>query len=124
MPAAPSAPPLPGIGCKFEYLIHIGIQSIREIFVFVVTRPIKRKIDTKYKLPLLNWVAIPPTKIGETVFNEIDDENIYKSVDFTEFEESFKLRSQADSLVKGNKVKGNVHMYVFLDSIWRVSAGT
>lgn len=59
-------------------------------------------------MPLLNWVAIPPTKIGETVFSEIDDENVYKLVDFTEFEESFKLKSQVDSLKKGNAVKGNV----------------
>lgn len=76
-------------------------------FIVVVTRPIKRKIDTKYKLPLLNWVAIPPTKIGETVFSEVNDENIYKAVDFTEFEESFKLKSQGDSLQKGGVLKGN-----------------
>lgn len=84
MLAAPIAPPLPGLG---------------------FARPIKRKIDTKYKLPLLNWVAIPPTKINETVFNEINDENIYKAVDFTEFEESFKLKSQGDSHPKGDAIK-------------------
>ena len=75
--------------------------------VVAVARPIKRKIDTKYKLPLLNWVAIPPTKINETVFNEINDENIYKAVDFTEFEESFKLKSQGDSHPKGDAIKGS-----------------
>ena len=57
---------------------------------------------------MLNWVAIPPTKIVETVFNEIDDENIHKIVDFTEFEESFKLKSQVDSHAKGNLSNGNV----------------
>lgn len=56
---------------------------------------------------MLNWVAIPPTKIGQTVFNEIDDENIYKAVDFTEFEESFKLKFQADSHVKEKLLNGN-----------------
>jgi len=91
---------------------HFIINS--PTFVVIVIRPLKRKIDTKYKLPLLNWVALPPTKINETVFGEIDDENIYKSVDFTEFEESFKLKLQADSHAKGAALKGNVlHMNEF-----------
>ena len=57
-------------------------------------RPLKKKIETKYKLPLLNWVALPPTKINGTIFSDIDDENVHKVVDFTEFEEIFKLKSQ------------------------------
>ena len=71
---------------------------------------------------MLNWVAIPPTKIGQTVFNEIDDENIYKLVDFTEFEESFKLKFQADSHVKDKLLNGNlcimhvmyIHMFMVM----------
>ncbi|XP_065897547.1 formin-like protein 2 isoform X2 [Dysidea avara] len=78
-PAAPNAPPLPGVGFM---------------------RPLKKKIETKYKLPLLNWVALPPTKINGTIFSDLDDENVHKVVDFTEFEETFKLKSQGESLPK------------------------
>jgi len=68
--------------------------------LIVAMRPLKKKIETKYKLPLLNWVALPPTKINGTIFSEIDDDNVHKVVDFTEFEETFKLKSQAESLPK------------------------
>ena len=67
---------------------------------FTAMRPLKKKIETKYKLPLLNWVALPPTKINGTIFGDIDDDNVHKVVDFTEFEETFKLKSQAESLSK------------------------
>ena len=69
---------------------------------------------------MLNWVSIPPTKIGETVFNEIDDENIYKLVDFTEFEESFKLKFQADSHAKEKLSKGNVYAYYVREGTYAV----
>jgi hypothetical protein len=28
------------------------------------------------KLPTLNWVTIPPNKVHETIFKEIDDERV------------------------------------------------
>ena len=40
--------------------------------------PSKRKIQTKYKLPTLNWQALKPGQVKGTVFAEIDDENIIK----------------------------------------------
>ena len=58
----------------------------------------KRKIETKYRLPLLNWVTIPPTQVANTVFAQIDDEKILKTLDFEDFEEIFKGRGQ-----NGNK---------------------
>lgn len=57
--------------------------------------PNKRKIETKYKLPLLNWVTLPATQIAGTVFHQLDDESILKLLDFTDFEETFKTKSQA-----------------------------
>ena len=38
----------------------------------------KRKIETKYRLSLLNWVTIPPTQVANTVFAYIADEKILK----------------------------------------------
>ena len=57
--------------------------------------PNKRKIETKYRLPLLNWVAIPPTQISGTVFTQLDDESVLKQIDFTDFEETFKAKGQS-----------------------------
>lgn len=52
---------------------------------------IKRKVQTKYKLPTLNWVALKPNQVRGTIFNELDDEKIHKSIDFMDFEEKFKI---------------------------------
>lgn len=65
------------------------------LYVAQGLHPNKRKIETKYKLPLLNWVTIPATQIAGTVFNQLDDETVFKELDFTEFEETFKTKAQA-----------------------------
>ena len=52
---------------------------------------IKRKVQTKYKLPTLNWVALKPNQVRGTIFNELDDEKLHKSIDFVDFEEKFKI---------------------------------
>ncbi|XP_064401214.1 formin-like protein 1 isoform X1 [Halichondria panicea] len=86
-PGGPGAPPLPPLGGKF------GIRGG------------KRKIETKYRLPLLNWSSIPATQIAGTVFTEMDDEKIIKLIDFTEFEETFKLNTPANNEPDGEGVK-------------------
>jgi hypothetical protein len=52
---------------------------------------IKRKVQTKYKLPTLNWIALKPNQVRGTIFNELDDEKIFKRIDFSDFEERFKI---------------------------------
>ncbi|XP_050738380.1 formin-like protein isoform X2 [Eriocheir sinensis] len=52
---------------------------------------IKKKVNTKYKLPTLNWVALKPNQVRGTVFNELDDEKLFSVIDFLEFEEQFKI---------------------------------
>lgn len=52
---------------------------------------IKRKVQTKYKLPTLNWVALKPNQVRGTIFNELDDEKLHKAIDFADFEEKFKI---------------------------------
>lgn len=59
---------------------------------------IKRKVQTKYKLPTLNWVALKPNQVRGTIFNELDDEKIFKSIDFVDFEEKFKIGMGAGAL--------------------------
>lgn len=65
---------------------------------------IKRKVQTKYKLPTLNWVALKPNQVRGTIFNELDDENVFKTIDFADFEERFKIfgtGTLADSEIDG-----------------------
>jgi hypothetical protein len=51
---------------------------------------IKRKIQTKYRLPNLNWIALKPQQVKGTVFCELDDEKLFELIDFNRFEELFK----------------------------------
>lgn len=39
---------------------------------------IKRKIETKYRLPNLNWIALKPQQVKGTIFCELDDEKLLK----------------------------------------------
>ncbi|XP_071811817.1 formin-like protein 2 isoform X2 [Apostichopus japonicus] len=62
---------------------------------------IKKRINTKYRLPILNWVAFKPNQISGTVFSELDDDKVMKDIDFNEFEETFKTIQP----VKGGKTQ-------------------
>lgn len=39
---------------------------------------IKKKIQTKYKLPNLNWTPLKPGQVRGTVFTDLDDEKYFK----------------------------------------------
>ncbi|CAH1963643.1 unnamed protein product [Acanthoscelides obtectus] len=52
---------------------------------------IKRKVQTKYKLPTVNWIALKPNQVKGTVFNELDDDKLHSCIDFIDFEERFKI---------------------------------
>lgn len=75
-PPAPGPPPLPGV-------IPPGGPGD--------TKTIKRSIQTTYKLPTLNWIALKPNQVRGTIFNELDDDKLHKCIDFQDFEERFKL---------------------------------
>lgn len=51
---------------------------------------IKRKIETKYRLPNLNWIVLKPQQVKGTIFCELDDEKLLNVIDFETFEEKFK----------------------------------
>ncbi|KAG6452874.1 hypothetical protein O3G_MSEX007842 [Manduca sexta] len=50
-----------------------------------------KKVDTKYKLPTLNWIALKPNQVRGTIFNELDEERPRRRINFTEFEEKFRI---------------------------------
>lgn len=39
---------------------------------------IKKKIQTKYRLPVLNWTPMKPQQVKGTVFADLDDEKLYR----------------------------------------------
>lgn len=54
-------------------------------------KTIRRPTQTVYKLPTLNWVPLKPNQVKGTIFNELDDDKLHKTINFNEFEEKFKL---------------------------------
>ncbi|KAI8777890.1 formin-like protein isoform X3 [Biomphalaria glabrata] len=73
-PGAPPPPPPPGLG-----LSPIDAMTI------------KKKIQTKYRLPVLNWTPLKPQQLKGTIFSDLDDEKLYNVIDFNEFEDIFRL---------------------------------
>ncbi|XP_056672975.1 formin-like protein 1 isoform X6 [Monodelphis domestica] len=58
----------------------------------------KKPIQTKFRMPVFNWVALKPNQITGTVFTEINDEKVLQELDMSDFEEQFKTKSQGPSL--------------------------
>uniref|UniRef100_A0A3Q1H3L8 Formin-like 1a n=1 Tax=Acanthochromis polyacanthus TaxID=80966 RepID=A0A3Q1H3L8_9TELE len=56
----------------------------------------KKTIQTKFRMPLLNWQALKPNQVTGTVFNELDDEQILGELNMEMFEEQFKTRAQGN----------------------------
>ncbi|XP_071327693.1 formin-like protein 1 [Trachinotus anak] len=56
----------------------------------------KKTIQTKFRMPLLNWQPLKPNQVSGTVFNELDDEQILGELNMDMFEEHFKTRAQGN----------------------------
>ncbi|XP_038830890.1 formin-like protein 1 [Salvelinus namaycush] len=56
----------------------------------------KKPIQTKYRMPSLNWQALKPNQVSGTVFNELDDELVLGELNMDAFEEQFKTKAQTD----------------------------
>ncbi|XP_040294582.1 formin-like protein 1 [Bufo bufo] len=61
---------------------------------------IKKTIQPKYRMPILNWVALKPTQITGTVFTQLNDEKVLQELDMSEFENQFKTKAQGPSQSK------------------------
>ncbi|XP_067869288.1 formin-like protein 1 [Heterodontus francisci] len=59
---------------------------------------VKQPIKTKFRMPILNWVALKPNQINGTVFTELDDEKLLQELNMAEFEERFKTKAQGSSV--------------------------
>ncbi|KAJ8404276.1 hypothetical protein AAFF_G00340490 [Aldrovandia affinis] len=54
----------------------------------------KKLIQTKNRMPLLNWQALKPNQVTGTVFNDLDDEHVLEELNMDAFEEMFKTKAQ------------------------------
>ncbi|XP_063315397.1 formin-like protein 1 [Pelobates fuscus] len=58
---------------------------------------IKRPVQTKLRMQVLNWMPLKPTQINGTVFTQLDDEKVLQELDMSDFEEQFKTKAQGPS---------------------------
>ncbi|XP_054987626.1 formin-like protein 1 isoform X1 [Sorex araneus] len=86
-PVPPPPPPPPGGPCTNDLSADVGSGM-----------KAKKPIQTKFRMPLLNWVALKPNQISGTVFTELNDEKVLQELDMSDFEEQFKTKSQGPSL--------------------------
>ncbi|XP_068023250.1 formin-like protein 1 isoform X2 [Melanerpes formicivorus] len=59
---------------------------------------VKKPIQTKFRMPVFNWVALKPSQIDGTVFTELNDEKVLQELDMNDFEEQFKTKAQGPGL--------------------------
>ena len=72
---------------KFAYdrdcLPEVTLCGGQDVKIQFLTNPlcaamtIKKKIQTKFRLPILNWTPLKPQQVKGTVFSELDDEKLY-----------------------------------------------
>ncbi|XP_009882025.1 PREDICTED: formin-like protein 1 [Charadrius vociferus] len=82
-------------------------QARRELEALrVSTLKVKKPIQTKFRMPVFNWVALKPSQIDGTVFTELNDEKVLQELDMSDFEEQFKTKAQGPGLdISALKVK-------------------
>ncbi|OXB56646.1 hypothetical protein ASZ78_003937 [Callipepla squamata] len=110
----PGAPPAAngsgewGLGCT-----DVSANTLRWGLAPPVTLPcshpavkVKKPIQTKFRMPVFNWVALKPSQIDGTVFTELNDEKVLQELDMSDFEEQFKTKAQGPGLdISALKVK-------------------
>ncbi|XP_019410106.1 PREDICTED: formin-like protein 1 isoform X1 [Crocodylus porosus] len=85
---APPPPPPPPMGQPLGGSLITSASSVK----------VKKPIQTKFRMPIFNWVALKPNQINGTVFNDLNDEKILEELDMSDFEEQFKTKAQGPSL--------------------------
>ncbi|KAM8871448.1 formin-like protein 2 isoform 1-T1 [Synchiropus picturatus] len=73
------------------------LSTLLSIYLCAAVK-IKKPIQTKFRMPVLNWVALKPSQINGTVFNDIDDEAVLQDLDVEGFEELFKTKAQGPAV--------------------------
>uniref|UniRef100_A0A8C2UA26 Formin like 1 n=1 Tax=Coturnix japonica TaxID=93934 RepID=A0A8C2UA26_COTJA len=104
-------PPLPTVqvswvwGCFCEYA-GLGLGPPVTLPCSHPAVKVKKPIQTKFRMPVFNWVALKPSQIDGTVFTELNDEKVLQELDMSDFEEQFKTKAQGPGLdISALKVK-------------------
>uniref|UniRef100_A0A4W5M9U7 Formin like 1 n=1 Tax=Hucho hucho TaxID=62062 RepID=A0A4W5M9U7_9TELE len=92
--APPPPPPPPPGGGMPPPPPGGGIAVKNHVFLFWTGNRNKKPIQTKYRMPSLNWQALKPNQVSGTVFNELDDEHVLGELNMDAFEEQFKTKAQ------------------------------
>uniref|UniRef100_A0A8C7DY93 Formin like 1 n=1 Tax=Naja naja TaxID=35670 RepID=A0A8C7DY93_NAJNA len=71
----------------YAYKLFYSLEAVK----------IKKPIQTKFRMPVFNWVALKPNQINGTIFNELNDEKVLQELDMSDFEEQFKTKAQGPS---------------------------
>ncbi|XP_040473712.1 formin-like protein 1 [Falco naumanni] len=96
VPPPPPPPPLGGELPAGPAAPHPAGSSVK----------VKKPIQTKFRMPVFNWVALKPSQINGTVFTELNDEKVLQELDMRDFEEQFKTKAQGPGLdISALKVK-------------------
>ncbi|KAM6233689.1 formin-like protein 1 isoform 1-T1 [Spheniscus humboldti] len=96
VPPPPPPPPLSGELPAGPDAPHTAGGSVK----------VKKPIQTKFRMPIFNWVALKPSQIDGTVFTELNDEKVLQELDMSDFEEQFKTKAQGPGLdISALKVK-------------------
>ncbi|XP_077108763.1 formin-like protein 1 [Ranitomeya variabilis] len=90
-PGGPLAPPPPGMPAPS---MPNGVS-------------IKKTIQPKYRMPVLNWVALKPTQINGTVFTQLNDDKVLQELDMSDFENQFKTKAQGTGPSKFSQKVGS-----------------
>uniref|UniRef100_A0A8C8SN62 Formin like 1 n=1 Tax=Pelusios castaneus TaxID=367368 RepID=A0A8C8SN62_9SAUR len=91
--SGPGAPPAGSLGAHVPLACFLHSPSFSPPAV-----KIKKPIQTKFRMPIFNWVALKPNQINGTVFNDLNDERVLQELDMNDFEEQFKTKAQGPSL--------------------------
>uniref|UniRef100_H3A5F3 Formin like 1 n=1 Tax=Latimeria chalumnae TaxID=7897 RepID=H3A5F3_LATCH len=86
---APPPPPPPGKQHGAFYNAATAVTSAIRT---------KKPIKTKFRMPILNWVALKPNQITGTVFTDINDDKILENLNMEDFEEQFKTKAQGPAV--------------------------
>uniref|UniRef100_A0A8D3DIU7 Formin-like 1a n=1 Tax=Scophthalmus maximus TaxID=52904 RepID=A0A8D3DIU7_SCOMX len=96
----PPPPPLPGVAATITSWKQSGRNDLICFNLSSVPVPSglksKKTIQTKFRMPLLNWQALKPNQVTGTVFNELDDEQVLGELNMDMFEEQFKTKAQSN----------------------------
>ncbi|XP_028287712.1 formin-like protein 1 [Parambassis ranga] len=96
--SAPPPPPPPPVAPPPPLLLPPGggtIQPPGDVTVGRSGCKTKKPIQTKYRMPLLNWQALKSNQVTGTIFSELDDEQILEELNMGAFEEQFKTKAQS-----------------------------